>query len=385
MRVGYKILVLGDIYDNHIVRYLYNLKQENPKADIDVFAYRQGGGIDPRLTDVVNQIYWHIPTKNIIKYYNSYALAKRYKSELRSISKENHYDIVNIHYTPILFGLIMSIFHHLGDTILVTPWGSDFYMVGKIGRLLLKPVFKKADYICSAGNRFAKDLIKYYHIPDSKLICLDIGSETIDYISDNKGSFSVEQARKELGLDGDYFITCGYNAHKEQQHLSLIEAISEIRKNLPEKLTLLFPVTYPQNKEYIDIIKQEAAAKSLRAVFFETYLDVKTLFLLRLSTDMFVHVQTTDANSASVQEYLLLQKNVVNGSWLRYEELEKYGIPYYLADNLESLSQIILDAYKKGPINVAEATVQYIESYGWKQWIKKWNIFFCQCVSEKRK
>ena len=382
MKVEYKILVLGDIYDNHIIRYLYNLKHENSKAEIDVYAYRQGGDIDSRLTGVVNQIYWHIPTKNIIRYYNSYALAKRYKSELCGISKENHYDIVNIHYSPILFGLIMSVFHHLGDTILVTPWGSDFDRAGKIGRLLLKPVFKQADYICSAGNRFAKDLIKYYHIPDSKLICLDIGSETIDYISENKASLSEEQARKELGLVGDYFITCGYNAHKEQQHLSIIDSIAEIRDNLPENLTLLFPVTYPNDVEYVNEIKRKTAEKSLNAVFYEEYLDIKTLFLLRQSTDMFIHVQSTDANSASVQEYLLLGKNVVHGSWLRYDELEKFGIPYYIVDNLHSLSQNILNAYKNGPINIAKETTQYIESYGWKKWIKRWNRFFCQCISD---
>ena len=303
---------------------------------------------------------------------------------LQSLLIGEHYDIVNIHVPSSVIGLITSELKKLGDTRVITPWGSDFYRAGKIGRMMLKPLFKRADYICSAGNRFAKDVKAYFNLPDSKLAYLDIGSETIDYISENKNNISPKQARKELCLDGDYFITCGYNAHKEQNHLSIIEAISEIRDNLPEKLTLLFPMTYPHDEVYIRQVKQKAADKSLHAVFFEKYLDLKTLFLLRQATDMFIHVQSTDANSASVQEYLLLGKNVVNGSWLRYDELEKNGIPYYLVDNMESLSKDILNTYKKGPINVAEETFQYIESYGWKQWIKKWNSFFCKCLIDSR-
>lgn len=373
---GYSILVVGDVYDNHIIRYVTNLKRENPNVKIDLFAIRRGQTIPERLNTAISNIYWQEEWEGGNKLSRMLRKVKGIITPLKQIVKTKQYNIVNIHFPMEEYCFAMSYFKRIGETILITPWGSDIYRAGKRGRFLLRHVFNEADFVCGTGNRFGKDVQRFFNLPDSKIVNLDIGSESIDYVSEHKDIISPAQARKKLNLDGDYFITCGYNARPEQNHIAILEAIGLVRHQLPEETSVILPLTYPKDKLYIDDIKRKVKDLSLKAYYFEDYLSLDKLFLMRQATDMFIHVQDTDANAASVQEYILLNKNVVNGSWLRYEELETSCIPYNCVESLDKLPSSIVDAYKKGAQKVPTETIKYIESYGWKPWIKKWNEFF---------
>lgn len=373
---GYSVLVIGDIYDNHLIRFVGNLKEENKDAIIDVVATRNNQDLSPRVKKAVRDIYYFEDFSAGVKYLREIKKISGIRRTLKLLSTKCHYNIVNIHFPLEEYGFSVDIFKKLGDTVLITPWGSDIYRCGKRGRLLLNPLFHKADRVCGTGNRFNKDVQKLFNLPDAKFVNLDIGSESIDYISEKLKEIDAVEARASLGLKGDYYITCGYNAHEEQHHIEIIEAINSIKNELPSQLTLIFPLTYPKDTEYISTIKKRLNEYSLHAIIFDQYLKNEDLFLIRQATDMFIHVQKTDANAASVQEYLLLGKNVVNGSWLRYSELETYGIPYHLVDSLDSLPKAILDSYRNGATEVPEKTKEYIASYGWKPWIKKWNEYF---------
>ena len=373
---GYKILVVGNIYDNHLVRFVSNLKIENPKVEIDVLPIFRSGEVPERAKNAITNVFWIDEVESTNKIVRAYKKIKGLRNLVMQLSANRHYDIINIQYPSSESYFMIDHFRKMGKVILVTPWGSDVYRSGRITRRLLKRIFDGADYVCGTGNRFSKDVQQIFNIPNKKMVSLDIGSESIDYFVENKDVLSKQEAKEKIGIKSDYVITCGYNAHTEQNHLEIIDAINEIRKELPKDLLLIFPMTYPRNPEYINEVKQKAKQYNLNTRFFENFLNLEELFLMRQATDMFIHVQTTDANAASVQEYILLNKNVVNGSWLRYSELEQYGLPYYIAESLPNLSQTILDAYRKGNKQVSEKTLQYIASYGWKPWIKKWNEFF---------
>ena len=376
MGVGYKLLVVGNIYDNHLIRFVSNLYEENPLVDIDFFATINGGEVSDRVKKAVKDIYKVKGVDSNNKFIRKFQRILRTRMALRSIERRKHYNVVNIHFPLEEFGFAVGPFKKLGDSILVTPWGSDVYRSGKRSRFLLKRLYKGADRICGTGNRFSKDVQKIFNVPESKFVKLDIGSETIDYISEKRNDIGAEDARRKLGLSGEYFITCGYNAHTEQHHLIILDAIYQIKDMLPKETVLLLPLTYPKNESYIKEIKERVKKYEMRAVYYENYLQIEDLFLVRQSTDMFIHVQSTDANAQSVQEYILLSKNVLNGSWLRYCELEMDGIPYHLTDTLKSLPQAIRKSFEQGPVKVSESTIDYIASYGWKPWIKKWNDYF---------
>lgn len=374
--LGYSVLVIGDIYDNHLIRFVSNLKGENDNAIIDVVATRNNHELSPRVKMAVRDIFYFEDYTTGNKYVREIKKIIGIRRTLRIIGKKRHYNIVNIHFPIEEYGFAVGSLRKLGDTMLITPWGSDIYRSGKRGRLLLRPLFHKADRVCGTGNRFNKDVKRLFNLPDAKFINLDIGSETIDYISEKRKDICAEDARRRLELSGDYFITCGYNAHQEQHHLLIIDAINQVKDKLPKDTVLIFPLTYPKEESYINEIKERVKMYCLRAVFYENYLQIEDLFLMRQSTDMFIHVQSTDANAQSVQEYILLGKNVLNGSWLRYSELERDGIPYHLTESLDTLPQAILNSFEQGPVEVSDSIIDYISAYGWKPWIKKWNEYF---------
>ena len=193
----------------------------------------------------------------------------------------------------------------------------------------------------------------------------------------HKIQIDVNEAKRLLGIDNHYVITCGYKALEAHQHIKIIEAIHQVRNQLPDDLLLLFPLTYPNNTEYVQTIKQKVNEYGMKAIYFEQFLDIPHLFLIRQATDMFIHVQPTDASSASLQEYLLCEKKVINGAWLQYPELIKNGVmPYFELDKLENLSQTILDVYRLDPIKMEKDLFMVFVKKQWKVVIKDWDYFF---------
>lgn len=365
----------------HVIRFITNLAHQNRTVMIDVLSPKKvGREIDTTVKTVVNSIFW---TSDISSSPYFIGLFKYILSLFRitkDIFLKTKYDIINIQYIQPSYYFVLDRFKRNSNCILVTPWGSDIYRRHKWSQWFIERIFSASNYICINDNRFGRDITRFYSIPKSKMVKLDIGSETIDYILEKKTYIDKKKSRDALGLKGDYFITCGYNGRREQNHLYIVDAVAKARKDLPSELVLLFPFTYLADPEYTLEVEQALAKYNLKARFFKSYLSLEELYYLRQATDMFIHVQTTDANSLSVHEYLLLDKTVINGSWLRYEELERDGLPYYIADTLESLPQSIKTAVMNKDSIVTDQAKNYVSSYGWKTWIKLWDNFFTTCI-----
>ena len=163
----------------------------------------------------------------------------------------------------------------------------------------------------------------------------------------------------------------------------MIKTIAAIKHQLPDNLTLLFPVTYgcsygTRKKEYVEQIKQWCKESELDAVFYEDYLSVADLFYLRQGTDMFVHIQTTDAGNSSLQEYILCGKKVIHGAWIHYPFFENHEpLCYFPVASLDDLGDAILKAYHSGAIKTPDKVIDYIRNQGWRARMKLWDDFFC--------
>ena len=121
----------------------------------------------------------------------------------------------------------------------------------------------------------------------------------------------------------------------------------------------------------------------MKYLILDSFLSSEDAAALRYATDMFIHVQVSDAYSSSVQEYLLCNKKVINGSWLRYDEFEDNGkAPYFVVDNFGTLSETIVKAYNSPNKVLSARARQFIINGGTKTMIKNWNAFFESCVSE---
>ncbi len=371
----YSLLVIGLLSDHHIQRFVLHLHETNPNARIDFFATTLPSNIPEKVRQCFTNLYVACENNDSPAYMKLYVSIKL----LRVIS-DNDYDVVNIHFPMYYHYFYLKYLRKMTSTILLTPWGSDVYRVGILERFILKFLYKKADKVSSGNNKFAEDVKRIYHIPQDKMVCLDIGSDTIDYINENLNIISKEDAKEKLGVSGEYVITCSYNGSQEHRHMSIIEAINKIKERLPKELVLFFPFTYAGTKEYAERLKALLNEYNLRYIFFEEYLSVEELFLVRRASDMFIHIQPSDANSQCLQEYLLCGSKVLNGEWLRYKELELGGkLPYYLVQDIECLPNTILYAYNCNENLISFEVIEYLKSYGWKEWIKKWDVFFKKC------
>ena len=392
-RQDYSILIIGVYcHPSHIVRFIRNLKLVNPSARISLLTNREPSLFPKEIhEDITEFIKWRISSRCFrFPFINRMINKISSLLQIRELAKTRHFDIINIHYPQYSFGCLMGYLKQMSPSIVISPWGSDVLRLkGKRKRGQLAKVFQKADYTTSNPlGPIGKALIDEMKVDKEKMHPLAWGSETIDYINEHVQEVSTEDAKRRLGLENRYVITCGYNAFEEQRHEVIINAIREIQSQLPSDLVLLFPVTYgdsygTKKKDYVEGLKKLCQESGLCAVFYEDYLPVSDLFVLRQATDMFIHIQTTDGGNSSIQEYVLLGKKIVHGSWMHYRKLEQFKpLFYYPVDDLKCLSEVILKAYCSNAIKTPPEVLEHIRNRGWKAKMVLWNEFFVSIVSD---
>lgn len=374
----YKILIIGQLYDNHQIRFISNLKEENPNITVDFFSYCKDKPIPKELEGLIRNSYC-LYTKTGRRYGKLWPLydlidiikLKRYFSQI-----DEFYDIVNIHFPSYRYSFIVNNLKCICNKIVVTPWGSDIYRLNKYLLHLLKPLYKKADYITAVSEKFKVDIYRILQLPSIKIKVLDIASDTIDYIIEHRDIISVDNAKKSFNVQGKYVICCGYNGHISQQHDKIINAVHDMITEFPNEVVLFLPFMYGGTSIYKENIVQLVTSYGIKYVLFEQYLDKHHMFLLEQACDMLIHIQSTDASSCSVQEFLLLNKKIINGKWLKYPQLSHNGVPPFIeTPNVESLKSVIKKSINSD-INIPKETHDYIESCGWRCWRRKWNDFF---------
>lgn len=378
---NYSVLIIGNPYDSHFVRFVKYIKKENPLIKLTAFGFKVDGKIiSEELANSVEELCLadnnhrcpSIPfIRSIVSLYHIKSVFHRQLSKKR-------FDIVNIHYPLYFYVFLLRDIKRITHKIIVTPWGSDVYRISWIEKCLLRRLYKNANIVTGYGKRFTDDCKRIFKIPEKKFRNLRLFIDQIDFFVDHKNLFTVKEAKQQLGIsDHDYVITCGYNGSPSQRHLDMIEAINGIKDHLPKSFILLFPFTYAGTEDYRNIVKKKVEECGINAVYCERYLDLKDLFILRLATDMFIHIQTTDANNGSLKEYVLLGKNVINGAWLKYDDIEINGNkPYHLVSSLNELGSVIVNAYNDGPVQVSNEVIEIIEHIGCRYWAPKWIEMF---------
>lgn len=378
----YSILLVINAYDKHIQRLIEHLRSYNSDAYIAVWTTDYEQDVPNNIAELINASY---TTHCLFKFGKKIPVIRvvnRIFSILRAVKviPYNVFDVVNVHYPSFFQSFVRKDLKKRCNKLLVTPWGSDVYRVSRLQRFFLKKLFFEADIVTGSDTRFRTDFMKIMNVPMSKIANVDIGSDMIDYISSNINNIPVEAAKQKFGIKGQYVITCGYNGSPAQNHFLIFDEIKKIKTKLPSNLCLLLPMSYGCNKTYIEEVKRYLEKLEFNYVVVDSYLSVEELLMLRLATDMFVHMQKSDAKSLSVQEYLLANKIVVNAEWLRYRELEKYGTtPYLVAEDFSQLSNRILDACTITNYHLDENVKEQIEGYGWNKWIVKWDALYQTC------
>ncbi len=381
---NYSILVIGNYENVYVVQFVKNLKLVNPNVHIFFWGYtREKIEADRSFIDCYEECCFF----DIKQYIKSSPLwqiktIKELRKSFKNFVSGKHFDFVSIQYIKPEYFFLVNYFKKYASYLVLTPWGSDVYWAKGINNFLVKKIFNSADYITGPDDRFTRDFTKIFNVPLNKIVHCDLGVAPIDYIIDHKAQISSDEAKRQLGAANNYVITCGYKAMKIHRHLEMIEAIHKVKNQLPSNLILFFPLTYPHDEKYIDDIRKKVKEYNINAVIFDQFLDIPRLFLLRQATDLFIHIQPTDASSGTLYEYILCEKKILNGAWLEYPDIEINGAkPYYLLDSLENLGEAIVSAYKSEPIKIDKQVLKGLEKKQWKVVIKDWDHFFsCKMI-----
>ena len=129
-------------------------------------------------------------------------------------------------------------------------------------------------------------------------------------------------------------------------------------------------------------MKRRGLKFGIAAVFNEDYLSVEDIFNLRRASDMFIHVQTTDAGNSTIMEYLICGNKVIHGSWMHYQWLDYPPKFYFPVDDLKDLPKVFVEAYQSEMPSLPEEVVTRIKNRGWKQKMIAWNETFISCINE---
>lgn len=379
----YSLLVVAlYCYSGHVKAVVEHLKRINPLVDITILTEKANEMRNALTDESIKIVYYDVTPVNIKYRWLRFLIIKHKQRKFFStFSKDRQFDIINIHFANRFMWFVYKYLRVMSKNIVVTPWGSDILRlkydkaIEQIGKL-----YRSADYVATdVKTPLGKRIIEELKVPPSKFVGNFFGTDVVDYALKYGDSISQEDAKRRFNLVGKYVITCGYNKREVHQHKAMIEAISKVRNELPDNLTLLFPMTYGPNTrdEYITECEEECKKKDIPAIFVTEYLSVEDLYKLRKATDMFIHLQLTDASSGSVQEYILCDKKIVHGSWVKYEELESYKPLFYFPVNrMEDLNKTIIKAYQSEKIDIPQGVKDYVRNSGWENKATKMNDFF---------
>ncbi len=383
----YDILIVAlYCYTGHVLSYASHLKAVNPLADITILT-NQPDAYQNVVGKTIRTVFYDVANVNWVKIRWLRVFVTKY-IQIRffsKFSKIRKYDIINVHFANRYMSFVYKNLRTMSDNIVLTPWGSDILRRPKKNMEQLSYLYKRADYIAaSPTSPVGKTILQEFKVDPKKLVGSFWGAEGIDFIIKNENQISQNDAKERFGLTGRYVITCGYNIQEAQQHKAIIAAIDKVREQLPDNLTLLFPMNYggwTTSENYGKEIEAECKKRHLHAVFVTEFLSGESLYKLRMATDIFVHVQTTDAFSGSVQEYILCKKKIVQGSWIKYEVINDIRpLFYFPVDKLENLGEVIVKAYKSDGIAIPQGVIDYVKSSSWNTKATMMNNFFMSIV-----
>ena len=371
-----RILIVGEVYDKHAYRFISKLKENNSTLEIDVFSYTKMCE-PPECAEFCDNVFYPVevlPVLYKLRYVGPLLRAWNFRRSLQ-LGKEYDAIIVLWVYTQNLFAY--NAYKKLAKNLILVPLGSDVLRIGRFTRLFLRPIYQNADYVVLSPIDFKLKVQKYFGVEESHIVMLDFGSSLIDLLTHN--SITKEEAKKQLDISDKFVLTIGYNASIAQNHLSVIQQIDSVRDKLPSNILLLLPMTYPSTmaaREYVRNVREYVQMRGYSYMVIEEYLDEKKLLYIRKSSDIFIHAQLTDAGCASIQEYILSGSIVLNAGWLRYSELESYGIPYFIFNTINDLGLCLLEAVKKrGDFKYSPSLLKKISQKGWNYQIKLWLSF----------
>lgn len=314
-----KILIIISFYSVYMQEYIFNLyKYYNIRVDI---LTMDKGYLEKINREYVNNIY----------YYNNLVAFDR-------VIELGEYEFIHIQFLEYIYIKSKVLLENIKKKLIITYWGSDFYRQSKEIKQKEKVLLKRADLITFDNvtmlNEFCDEMGQEFK---EKCLIKRFGLTALDIIKNNKENIVDIKIKMNLPLD-KIIIMCGYNGIREQNHISLLKSIFKLNKEVLNKIFLIIPMTYGVVEyEYFCEIKNMLQRSKIGFKVLEDFMDFKEISNLTKVVDIMIHVQTTDALSATMLEHLYNGNIVIAGSWLPYKELKEKEIKFISIDDIDDI------------------------------------------------
>lgn len=349
------ILLVGNSQLSIIYPFVTELKAANRDLKFSVInPYHVSGKIDSKLLEPFDRIYkleeglnyrlsvmqlisFLSHKNNLIRYTKAVVkglltlhlkkemdfILSKYKYKLYWTKEIRHYDL--IHHQALFDPKIelMDVAKSESKKIMISFWGSDLLNT-KANNIIERQriALSMADVVTTQTNemrdvvnqKFGENIAKktssvLFGIPDKEL-------NTILSFKKNK----------EITIK-EFIIQVGYNSSPAQNHVKILQSLSELSSELKTKISLVIPMGYGNRDEkYIAEVKL-LALKYFKKVEVNTSYLTRSEYLEKFSkVDIYLNLPETDAGNSTIYEALLLGSNIIVGSWLPYSEFKKNGI-----------------------------------------------------------
>lgn len=267
-----------------------------------------------------------------------------YKLYLKEASLFKNYHIINFHYCDPSFSELIE---HIPSftKVICSIWGSDLMRIsGELEYYRQKKMFERANIITLQSIEMREIILAKYgrHLkPKIRITLFGTDNEFFDNIDLYDNLADIQKFKNELGIAfHKKLITIGHNANPFNNHLTILNHVKHIKQK--ENTVVLLPFTYGcEDFNYINQVKEYCENEQIEYRIFQKFLSINDLALLRIVTDVMIHMPESDAQSAAMIETLYAGNIVITGSWLPYGNLRRREITYYEIEEFSYLARML--------------------------------------------
>lgn len=257
----------------------------------------------------------------------------------------SQFDVIDYNFHSSQYDFLVKFGCRKGKKQIMSIWGSDFYRVENDVRERRRNTYNLVNAIHVETVNVAKDFCSYYGDYDNKTIACNYGIDLIEIIC--RIQMEGLHMGAECGFpakDEKILVSCGYNSRRGQQHNIMIEAIDSLPDDYKKRIFLIFPMTYSSDDSVIDEVVARLNELDVQSVCITDRLDDESLAKLRVSTDIVLNTQITDAFSSSLMEYFYAGSVMLLGDWLPYAFLRENHHLFFISTSVANLRHNLMDA-----------------------------------------
>lgn len=329
------LLLIGNCNHPLLIGYARELKKTNKSLHLSIYSTQKIKHENRKYYDCCE----HIRLKqSIIPGLNLVSIISQF---FYLIIKSKRFDFIHIQFVNYYFFYLIPFLKFRRSKIVLTFWGSDYILFKNYPNYFLKLIVQSAYKISFASQKYLTDMLALYPTTEKKISICRFG---LDPITKIKEFNSKILARKSLNLPNDKIIVCvGYNYSQNQQHFLIIDSLESDEKLVlnKNKYLFVFPLTYGDDKVYLNKLKKRIQNSVLHCICFENFMTNDEVAFLRLASDVFIQLQKHDQFSGSMSEHLFAKNFVITGRWLNYIDLKELNIYFYEIDDFNELSSFI--------------------------------------------